>query len=88
MNTIWKYKIPKFGEPFIVEMPADAVVMHAAMQMNDPVMWAEVYTDNNHSRRRFIVIGTGMELQYPGVYIDTFQQGGGALIWHLFEIPE
>lgn len=86
MQSIWKYPLQVVGEQ-VVTMPVGALVLCVQMQRNVPCLWA--LCDPNAgltSDRTIQIIGTGHPIgSDPGIYIDTIQLDGGALIFHVFE---
>jgi hypothetical protein len=85
MSTIYKYKLePNFGA---LQMPQGAQVLTVQMQDGTPCLWAKVDPTRPTERRTFNVYGTGHEMPDDPclVYVATFQMGGGALVWHVFE---
>jgi len=51
-----------------------------------PQLWAYVDPTEPRVTRKFRIIGTGHPIATdPGDYIGTFQMGGGALVFHVFE---
>lgn len=84
MPTIWKYPL----NPGTTEhnMPVGATVLTVQVQRDEPVLWAMVEPSAEQERRVFDIYGTGHGMRdAPGRYITTFQMGGGALVWHVFE---
>jgi len=85
------YKYPLHIGPGSIDMPVGAVPLSVQMQGNDPCLWAWVDERADIESRDYIVLGTG-HLAPDDVdasqYVGTFQQAGGALIWHLFLKPE
>jgi hypothetical protein len=83
---IWKYEIP-IRDLFEIEMPETSAVLCVQMQKETPCIWVGVYGNpDNLIRKSFAIVGTGQffnDSEY--LYIGTFQQYEGALIWHLFE---
>lgn len=87
--TIWKFMLPFASEP-IIQMPAEAAVLHAGMQGGHICLWAMVNQSADVEPRRFLIVGTGGELPTEGMwsYVGTVQQGGHdepQLVWHIFE---
>jgi hypothetical protein len=83
MLTVRKY-------PFTVDdrveiaMPAGARILKVECQGETPCVWALVNPDRPLERRRFRIVGTGMEiLDDLGRHIATFQHG--RFVWHVFE---
>jgi len=84
--TIYKYQFEVQDEIEIM-MPADSEVLCVQMQRNSPCIWAIVDPNVALRRKHFRVFGTGQQFEPPiGRYIGTFQMGGGALVFHLFEV--
>ncbi len=86
MLTIWKYPV-SLGQ-FELEMPGDSAVLSVQVQNNEPVMW--VVADPEATKRpfRFVTIPTGGNVpEGSGRFIGTFQLAGGALVFHLCELP-
>jgi len=73
----------------IIDLPMDAKILDVQMQHEQPQMWSLLNPKRPKVGRRFIVEGTGHEIQEIGAgleYIGTFQMNGGALVWHVFEL--
>lgn len=82
---IWKYPIPVTDE-FEIEMPRNARVLCAQVQKGVPCIWVKTSGNDEKTKRKFVIIGTGNPFDARGLsYIGTFQQYMGALVWHLFE---
>jgi len=92
VKQIWKYRLweHKVEDFPCLRMPYDARILSVQMQDEVTVLWALVDPDMYLESRFFRVAGTGHPIRHElGVYIDTFQMNGGALIFHVFEIsPE
>lgn len=86
MISIFKYQLEKL-DTFTIKMPRDAKILTVQAQRGMPCIWAMVDTTHEQVDRHFVIIGTGHEIQASEKlnYIGTFQELGGALIWHLFE---
>ena len=86
MNTVWKWALaPGSNE---LQMPLDSQVLTVQMQGETPCLWALVDDNNDLVWRTFAVYGTGRLVRHDhGKYIGTFQMNGGALVWHVFEVP-
>lgn len=85
MKTVLKYSL----YPGITEcaMPAEAQPLCVQSQRDQPCLWALVDPLAPTAIRRFVTYGTGHSLYESDRirYIGTCQQGGGALVWHVFE---
>lgn len=86
MKTIHKYVItPK---KLLLEMPKGAEILTVQSQHESACIWALVDSEAPLEDRHFDVVGTGQPIEETGIkrkYIGTFQLGGGALVYHLFE---
>lgn len=84
MKTIYKYKLQP-GRT-VLDMPDGAKVLTVQTQGDDVCLWALVEPNKPTTRRFFDVYGTGHQMPAdPGAYVATFQMGGSALVWHVFE---
>lgn len=86
MRTIYKYQLNDADN--IIEMPANSMVLSAATQNHEVVIWASVETTHEINNRRFLVIGTGwdmseydsLELKFINtVFVDR-------MVFHVFEV--
>lgn len=83
---IWKYGIPKIIDEFTIEMPSDAQVLCVQVQKGWPHIWVKTSGSGPLEKRTFAIIGTGNPFDAEGfVYIGTWQEWEGVLVWHLFE---
>lgn len=87
MRTIYKYEIP-VADDFTLHLPARAKVLTVDNQFGEPHIWCEVETLAGTEPRLFSIIGTGHEIPSGEgfQYVGTFQQAGGKLVWHLYEV--
>ncbi len=86
MTTIWKYHVP-ITDYFTLDLPIGSKLLTAQVQNGEPCLWALVAPHRESVTRRFCVAGTGTPIEGRDLtYVSTFQQSGGALVWHLFEI--
>jgi hypothetical protein len=84
MKTIHKFVLD-YGTTNI-SLPLCSEVLTAQMQHDAICLWVAVDTDQATCIRTFIVKGTGHALPERGLrYVSTVQEGGGALVWHVFE---
>ena len=92
---IWKYKIP-IKDSFEIEMPRNARVLCVQPQLEfrdyplKPIetscIWVKTSGKDELVKRRFVIVGTGNPFDAEGlVYIGTWQEAEGRLVWHLFE---
>jgi len=88
METVWKYRVPL--EPdFTIEMPEGARILCIQIQYDRAMLWALVDPGSALVQRGFVTCGSGHSLTAPAsnlVYIGTYQQMLGALVWHIFEV--
>jgi hypothetical protein len=86
-RTIWQFPV-KMADAFAVTMPKGSEVVSVQMQRGTPVMWALVNDDPGPiEERRFAVHGTGHPVPADRTrHVGTFQEQGGAVVWHLFEV--
>lgn len=74
---------------FTIAISEEAEILDVQMRGVRPWLWALLNPENQPEQRSFIIYGTGHAIQFPREeleYIGTFQQFGGRLIWHLFEV--
>jgi len=89
MKTIWKFPFKVQGH-FELDMPGGAQILDVQVQRDQPCMWAMVDPAARPVKRRFVIVGTGHPIhQMEGwPHVGTFQEAGGALVWHLFVDPK
>ena len=85
MVTIYKYQLALSRTE--LRMPEGAQVLTVQMQNGEPCMWAKVDPTKPQEDRAFEVYGTGHEVPDDprSVYVATFQQHNGTLVWHVFD---
>jgi len=83
MRTIYKYPVLAIDE-FAVEAHADFAPLCVQVQGGAPFVWAVVDPETPPTKQVFQLRGTGHPLRNVGRYVGTFQQDGGALVFHLF----
>ncbi len=86
-HAIWKYAV-SLADVFEIAMPEGATILTVQMQVDVPVLWAIVDPDAPRVWRQIAIIGTGHVFGADPqaiLYLGTFQQSGGRLVWHLFE---
>ena len=83
MKTIWKFPF-KLDDIIEIQMPEDAVVLHAGVQGKTLCLWAMVDTEDPLVATQFRVFRTGHQIplkegmRYAGtVFQDAFA-------WHIF----
>jgi len=89
MKTIWKFPF-ETTDMFRVAMPKNSKILDIQVQDGIPCMWALVDTDSIKHNRAFFIHGTGHEVSQVDdkKYIGTYQERGGSLVWHVFELVE
>lgn len=85
-KQIWKFNV-KTEDTQSIEMPVGAEILTVQMQGNYAFIWALVNTSAPRIKRKFEIFGTGhiVNNSVERRYIGTYQEMGGALVWHLFE---
>jgi len=89
MKTIWKFPLGVADEQ-IIEMPRGAKVLAVQPQHDRVCVWAMVNPNAEKERRTFYIAGTGHLLPDESDrlrHVGTFQLHGGALVFHVFEVP-
>ena len=92
MNTVYKYRLKK-QETQHVELPLGARILTAQSLGDNIWIWALVDTDSKkREKREIVILKTGQEvsLENPDrlLHIGTVQFDSGALVYHVFELPE
>ncbi len=87
-KTIWKFELTGKGNQRI-ELPLNYEILALQIQRDTPCMWVLVDPSKPKVTETFEIYGTGLEIHYDmGMdreYVGTWQEHGGALIWHLFK---
>ena len=84
-HRIWKYDIPLTDE-FSLPLPEGAQFLAVQIQHGSPRAWFKVDPEQAPVPRHFRLVGTGNPCEQEGlIYQGTFQLGGGAAVFHLFE---
>lgn len=88
MRSIYKYKIATDTEKLSLDAPV-VRFLSAQVQRSQICIWAEIDTERPDRHFMFAPIGTGWNLSdFPHfdkmTYLDTVQQYGGDLVWHLY----
>ena len=90
MRTIWKFPF-NVADRFDLRMPSVGNVLSVQVQGGQPCIWAMVDDSAPRVLKQFAVKGTGHpcdDLPPLARHHGTFQLHGGALVFHLFEIPQ
>lgn len=73
----------------VVNLPRGANILTVQAQGQTAQLWALCDSNAPFEPRQIAIYGTGNALpEVVGAYIGTFQMLGGALVWHVFEIPQ
>ena len=89
MDKVYKYPLLLRNGIQRLEIPEGSLILHFAMQVPNPTIWARVNSspDMPMVERKFIIKGTGHDLGVDNLrYIGTTLDG--SYVWHLFEIIE
>lgn len=88
MKVVYKFEIP-FLDHITLPLPKDAELLHFASQGGAPMIWALVDPTQPQQDRSFRLAGTGHPIEEEGLtFVGTAMFGGGALVFHLFEIGD
>jgi hypothetical protein len=86
-KTIWKFQLAIFDTQ-VIKVPLGSKLLTIQSQGGNACLW--VLCDGNNpliEQRKIALYGTGHLLPDKcGEYIATFQMGGGALVFHAFEV--
>ena len=87
MTTIYKYRLPEFGECEL-EIPGDFQRYKVGIDpAGNPCIWAIVDTDKPEETAKFYVGYTGHELpKFVDTWIGSFAANG--LMLHVFTVSE
>lgn len=95
IRTIWKYtlvgggkeRLEDDGREFYVDMPDGAEVLSVAFEggYKQLVLWVLCDKDAAKVTRRFVVYGTGFEIDATGLgrFLGALREG--QFVWHVFE---
>lgn len=82
MKRIWKFELNNKE----VQMPERAEILTLQIQHGKLCVWAMVDPQAKLETRKFEIHGTGDNVpDDSSLYIGTYQERGGNLIWHVFE---
>jgi hypothetical protein len=89
-EQIWKFKLQTTG--YIsngvvssIAIPIGAKVIAAGVKDNWVCLWALVDIGNDVGLRRFVIYGTGHDIEHENIaHVDSFQSG--SLVFHVFEV--
>ena len=87
MKTIWKLNL-EIDDYQIITVPEGAEFLTVQMQAGFPCIWFRCDPDQPPTERLIAMHGTGHNCDDQEIYIGTFQQQEGLLVWHVFEIVE
>jgi hypothetical protein len=84
-STVWKYPLQVADEQTIY-VPSDPRVLHLEMQHQQPCMWLLVDPEKERMKMKIRIIGTGWAPVDTTlwVYLGTYMEQGGRLVWHYF----
>lgn len=82
--TIWKFHIP-IEDQFTITMPRDAELLFVATQGDVGCLWARVVPGRAPEQRKFLLRGTGHDIELDHRHVGSFMIRGGSLVFHLFE---
>jgi len=85
-KTIWKFEI---GNEFIqrIEIPSGYKILTVQPQFGRAYIWALVDPEMPTETVTLNIYGTGHLIPNNLEYVDTWQEAGGNLVWHLFIKP-
>lgn len=89
MKAIWKFAFTSTGE-FSIDIPGGAEILCVHIHYGVSCLYVLLDTGNTVETRTFVVHGTGHPVSSSEnkKYIGTYQESGGDLVWHLFELME
>lgn len=84
MRTVWKFPLKLSDRAQEVSMPANAAIVHFAMQGDVPCVWAWVDPKAARENRYFSIHDTGHPMPEDHGYRGTALHGN--FVWHLCEV--
>lgn len=94
MLTVWRYLLTRYDWVIapnsfeaVIEMPAGAKIVHVdTKDGRDINVWAMVNTSGvEEVKRKFLLLGTGVEIRDGLDFIGSVVLEGGGFVWHVFE---
>lgn len=87
--TVWKFHLAATDKQTIA-MPADADLLHVAMQGDALYLWARVDDMKPPAVRHIRVAGTGHPLgeDSSAAHVGSVLMHGGSLVFHVFDCGE
>lgn len=92
-RTIWRFRVPFGDTPNVLNWPAGATPLSAALIGNDIDIWASVPDpDAPTVSKPFLLAGTGHLIPHHVEHVETLMQQhhaapDGRFVWHLFHNP-
>lgn len=84
-TTIWKFPL-ELADQQTIKIPDNARFLSLQVQNGTPCIWAEVDPSERLIDTVFETYGTGHAFRSDNqMYIGTWQQLGGALVWHVYK---
>lgn len=87
-TRVLKYRLPFLvGTTSIIDidMPADAALLHVAVQHDEIHLWALADDTRQTRTERFRMYGTGQQVEGSHRYLGTVHHEG--FVWHVFHEP-
>ena len=88
-QRILRYEVPVDDQPHPITLSGAGTVLHVASRDTATVEFWAVHSGEAAPTvdRQFIVVGTGHSYPDHWIYVGTAFAAGGALVWHLMEVP-
>ena len=80
---VYKYRIPKIGDDFNVEIPLGAIFIKFGSQGNDLFFWFETREGAGKEPRLFRVFATGERIDENYTHLSSSLEE--PFVWHLYE---
>jgi hypothetical protein len=86
-KTVRKFPLPI--EDYVeLDMPVGAKIIKVGEQFGKLCIWALVDPSARTEQRHLRIAGTGHPVEPEAVFIGTAICAHGALVWHVFELPD
>ncbi len=84
MNKVFKYGPLPLGDPFVLDLPLDARLLHFSAQLGERLwVWADVDPDAPKRGRHLMIVGTGHPKPQGGTHVGSWVSD--EYVWHLFD---